>query len=133
MKNKEKFAKEIIDLGIKNKAIAVDKYTHNVVPCEGFECCDCLLDSGGYCDDNRSKWAEEEYVELHIDWSKVPVDTPILVRDSGDDKWGKRYFAKCENDKIYAWSDGCTSWSADDKDYVTDWKYAKLAEMEDSE
>ena len=88
MKNKEKFAKEIIDFGIKNKAIAVDKYTHNVVPCEGFECCDCLLDSGGYCDDNRSKWAEEEYVELPIDWSKVPVDTPILVRDSGDDKWG---------------------------------------------
>lgn len=133
MKNKEKFAKEIIDLAIKNETVAVDKYTHEVVPCDGFECCNCLLNSvDGYCDNNRPKWAEEEYVEPPIDWSKVPVDTPILVSDD-DDTWYKRYFSKYENEKIYAWSDGCTSWSACNKDYVTKWRYAKLAETEDNE
>lgn len=32
-----------------------------------------------------------------VDWSKVKVDTPILVKDDYDDKWEKAYFAKYED------------------------------------
>ena len=40
----------------------------------------------------------EPYKEEHeIDWYKVAVDTPILVRDSEDEEWQRRYFAKYEN------------------------------------
>ena len=62
---------------------------------------------------------------LPFDWSKVPVDTPILVRDSENDEWLHRHFAKFEDDYVYAWEDGRTSWSSSDE---VDWKYAKLAE-----
>ena len=69
----------------------------------------------------------EEYKEPQVDWSKVEVDTPILVRQREDSKWYKRYFAKYENGKIYAWENGRTSWNLDNMAY---WQYAKLAEDE---
>lgn len=78
-------------------------------------------------------WANEEYEEPEVDWSKVEVDTPILVRDNEQRSWNRRYFAKFENGHVYAWADGCTSWSAKNKNEITTWKYAKLAEDEDGE
>ena len=68
--------------------------------------------------------------ELGIaDWSKVPVDTPILVKDDYDDKWEKAYFAKYEDEMIYAWNNGRTSFSARNKDDTFIWDRAKLAEV----
>lgn len=77
------------------------------------------------------KWANSEYVEPPIDWSKVAVDTPILVKDIESDAWTRRYFAKYENETVYAWDDGATSWSAEGDSDIASWKYAKLAESED--
>ena len=38
-----------------------------------------------------------------VDWSKVPVDTKILVSDYDDTSvWIRRYFAKYENGIVYA-------------------------------
>lgn len=62
-----------------------------------------------------------------VDWSKVPVDTPILVKNHDGEAWEKRYFAFFEDGNIYAWMCGTTSWTADVADGATDWKYAKLA------
>ena len=67
--------------------------------------------------------------ESEIDWSKVAVDTPILVKDYENSNWDKRYFAKFENGKVYAWRDGRTSWSSNGN--TDSWKYAKLAEEGD--
>lgn len=64
--------------------------------------------------------------EPEIDWSKVSVDTPILVRDYEDEAWSKKYFAKYKNGTVYAWAGGCTSWSKLNNDIIS-WKYAKLA------
>ena len=64
-----------------------------------------------------------------IDWSKVAVDTPILVSFDGCN-WFKEYFAKVQNDTVYAFDGGATSWSVSNKKYcVTSWNYAKLAEV----
>lgn len=76
-------------------------------------------------------WLMEEYEEPEVDWSKVAVDTPILVKDSEKGEWNKRYFARYENGTIYAWKDGCTSWTAYDNSDVTDWEHAMLAEQEE--
>lgn len=65
----------------------------------------------------------------YVDWSKVPVDTPILVKDDYDDKWEKAYFAEYENGMIYAWNNGRTSFSARSKDDTFIWDRAKLAEV----
>lgn len=68
-----------------------------------------------------------EYLGL-VDWSKVEVDTPILV--SGDNKeWVKRYFAKYKDGKVYCWLNGKTSWTAFCELSIGHWKYTKLAEV----
>lgn len=70
----------------------------------------------------------EDQKEPEIDWNKIKVDTPILVRNSKDGKWLKRYFAKYEDNKIYTWLGETTSCDACG---VTKWKYAKLIESEE--
>lgn len=69
-----------------------------------------------------------EYLGI-VDWSKVKVDTPILVKDNCDDRWEKAYFAGYENGMVRAWIDGRTSFSARDKDDTFTWDSAKLAEV----
>ena len=61
-----------------------------------------------------------------VDWSKVEVDTPVFVRDSENDVWKRRYFAKYEYKKVYTWVDGRTSWSNKIADVPVCWKYAQL-------
>ena len=73
--------------------------------------------------------SEEERKELEVDWSKVNVDTPILVGE-GDGEWVKRYFAEYKDGIVYAWCGGSTSWDANNM--MMSWKYAKLAENEET-
>lgn len=61
--------------------------------------------------------------ELPVDWSKVPVDTPIYVRDSTYDCWTPRYFARFVDGIVFTWVDGKTSFTTD---IVASWAYAKL-------
>lgn len=77
------------------------------------------------------KWLFQECEEPEVDWSKVKVNTPILVRDFEKAAWERRYFAGFKDGEVYAWNGGLTSWTADDEKNVCIWKYAKLAESED--
>lgn len=64
--------------------------------------------------------------DYNIDWSKVEVDTKILV--SNDNKrWYRRYFAKYENGEVFAFLSGYTSYI---DNTCTEWKYAKLYKEE---
>lgn len=67
--------------------------------------------------------------EPWVDWSKVKVDTKLLVSNNGT-QWDKRYFAKYEDGKIYCFMHGATSWSIKADYEISIWKYAKLAESE---
>lgn len=69
-----------------------------------------------------------EYIGI-VDWSKVVVDTPILVRDDCEDEWVKSYFASYKNGEVRAWMGGRTSFSVKNKTDTFGWKYAKLAEV----
>jgi len=84
MTNREKFAEQILDIACSNDAIAVDKATLEPIACGKSECKDCLFNGSDVmsCGNKRIKWAISEYVEPPVDWSKVAVDTPILVRDN---------------------------------------------------
>lgn len=63
-----------------------------------------------------------------VDWSKVEVDTPVLV--SNDNKeWIKRYFARYEDGNVYCWLSGKTSWTAICELSIGHWDYTKLAEV----
>lgn len=63
-----------------------------------------------------------------IDWSKLEVDTKILV-SFDNEKWYKRYFAKFEDGKIYTFANGTTSFSYNYRELVP-WQYAKLYKEE---
>lgn len=88
----------------------------------------CSDTSCSRCQMLQMLWLLDEYEEPETDWSKVEVDTPILVRVFEGEGWKKRYFAKYENGTVYAWIGGGTSWTTE---AMTDWSYAKLAEGEE--
>lgn len=123
MTNREKYAKEILDIVCEGSDVAVK----NGVPCKcnKITCRECDFDNTAVCLNNRVKWFKAEYVESPVDWLKVPIDTPILVRDLENERWRKRHFAKYEGGKVYAFERGCTSWSQDE--FLCSWEYAKLA------
>ena len=127
MLNKEKYEKEILDIACHGFSIALvgDK----VVGCQSSRCSECAFQYMS-CRNAVEKWANSEYVEPSVDWTKVPVDTPILVRDYESREWIRRYFARYVNGNVIAWGGGATSWSTND-DNVVLWKYAKLAESEE--
>ena len=129
MTNREKFAEKILDIACNGNWMAANKATLEPITCQELPCKDCLFYVlGKGCDRNEmKKWANSEYIEPPVDWSKVAVDTPILVRNSKEEVWEKRHFAKYENGIVYAWVAGETSWSAVSSN-MTDWKMAKLTE-----
>ena len=131
MKNCEKYEDKIREYLNDNVFCAefVEPYILKSDNCDGLSC--------GVCHMKQILWLLEDYEEPEepeepeVDWSKVEVDTPILVRTVEWAEWAKRYFAKYEDGMVYVWNLGRTSWSATyDKD-VSAWPYAKLAESEE--
>ena len=138
MLNIEKYKEELIKMGVINidmlaiegnePAICNDNYK-----IKGITCIFCGF-KPDRCADDATSWLFSEYKEPEVDWSKVKVDTPILVREDEDEEWMARYFAKFENGVVWSFCDGRTSWSARKnntirKDIIS-WKYAKFAERE---
>ena len=130
MKNREKYADKIIDIAVRSKLALEDG---KPVPCIEVRCKDCDFVNHDVCKRKLYEWLDSEYVEPPVDWSKVEVDTPILVKNYRAEIWKRRYFAKYENGMVYAWLEGTTSWSTSGTgdDYMADWKMAKLAESEE--
>ena len=92
----------------------------------------CIGTSCSVCYALTTLWLLEDYEEPkepEVDWSKVEIDTPILVRDGEDEEWIKQHFAECDGKVVCAWRAGKTSWTAED--CVMGWKFAKLAESEE--
>ena len=120
MKNYEKYADEIREY--KDYNFCGDFVVPHILKsrsCGNTNCEQCKM--------LQTIWLMEEYEEPEVDWSKVKVDTPIMVRDSENTEWVKKHFAKVENGVVYAWNNGKTSWTTEG---MVDWKYAKLAEDE---
>ena len=100
------------------------------VLCECASCKRCLFwDTCRKPEHNKEiiGWLNAEYQEPFVDWSKVPIDTPVLASDDGK-KWYRRYYAGIDdsgNPKVYSF--GQTSWSAMDEGHVYH-RFVRLAE-----
>lgn len=127
MTNREKYAEQIIDMAANDIKITVDK-EGRLSDCFAINCHDCAWSSCNNCRKKNREWLEQEYVEPPVDWSKVPVDTKVFVRDSDSESWYPRYFARFKNGGIFTWTNGTTSFSAKGFDDVTLWRQGKLAE-----
>ena len=127
MKNYEKYAEKIKEYSGGN--FCDDFVIPHIFKLEkGAYCCNMNCDA---CRMLQMLWLLEEYEEPETDWSKVEVDTPILVRTVEGAEWFKRHFAKYEDGRVFVWNNGKTSWTAPDDELMTDWNYAKLAEGEE--
>ena len=132
MLNIEYYKEKLVKLGIidLDKLAVIEeqpRICNNSIMCD-----ECSFNNYGFsCCSDALNWLFSEYEEPEVDWSKVKVDTPILVKNMEKGEWAKRYFAKFVDGKVYAWTDGATSWTADNEYDVTYWNYAKLAESEE--
>lgn len=135
MTNYEKHKDKIDATFEENTHIAVDKNTNEITYCRLQECADCLFsrrhNNSMDCRLSAMKWLLAEYKESEIDWSKVAVDTPVLVSDDGVN-WERRYFVRKPAEAMFCvYSKGATSWSTDG--CVAWYRYAKLWEVSDEE
>lgn len=95
------------------------KYLRAYSPCVPVKCT---------CFEERNQLIDvAEYLGV-VDWTKVPVDTPVVVWDKCPEISQRRYFAKFKHGQIFTWNEGTTSWSAFSKDACTPWLNGKLAE-----
>lgn len=135
MTNREKYYDKLMDYALAGADIAVDKNTNKIVSCKGFKCSDCKFSKywGVTCAPCKLEWLNEEYIEPETDWSKVEVDTPILVRNKENEPRQVRYFAKYENEKVWCWVDGRTSYTTTDAALIFRWTLAKLPTPEELE
>lgn len=65
MKNKEKYAKEIVEVACAGNRIAIDKRTMQIIGCANLQCGNCLF-NGNSCDAKLAEWAEQEYIEKPV-------------------------------------------------------------------
>lgn len=122
MTNREKFKDELDEMLSVFLAVVEGK----PVPCEDTYCQEC--DFRGKCNEREDRvidWLNAEYKEPSVDWSKVPIDTPVLVRDYGENPWQRRHFAGMKNGKLMAYDNGKTSWSGTT---ISSWNFMELEE-----
>ena len=115
MKNRQRFAKEILDIACKGKTIAVTK-DNKVVCCDDINCEQCLFnktdDYVGYCDDEkRMQWSESEYVQKPTITSREKNLLDALLPSC-------KYIARDSNNELYIYNEKLTrsdcDWYSDD-------------------
>lgn len=86
---------------IREKALRLNDDLENWIDIahEAFMGCDDELEKARLDGKIKEYWELKSHVEemleidTKIDWSKVPIDTPIWVRGTENAKWRNRYFA----------------------------------------
>lgn len=122
------------------RSFAIDKRTGKIKACIELDCGNCLfnhVNSNAPCRVARMKWLDQPAVdpEKDIDWSKVPVDTPVMVWNFEDHLY-KRYFSGIKDERFGTYVGGCTSWSITDNktdNKIIYWCHCNLYRPEDVE
>lgn len=126
MLNKEKFAKEIVEIVTNGRDLSV--VNGKPCSCDDICCTDCDF-YNNTCTEGIKEWANSEYKEIEIDWDRVPVDTPVLVWNYDKKYKKKRYYAGRDGTKFMTFDLGATSWSCDE--ITSSWFNCELARKDD--
>ena len=139
MKNREKYKNELIKAIKECGDLCEFMKKHEVYRMIGKDLeslceIDCVA-----CGTTLQLWLDEECEEPEVDWSKVPVDTLVQVRDDENDKWTLRYFKGLSSTPsayppeygYEVWALGATSVTAEGD--TEQWKYCELVEDKDEE
>lgn len=134
MTNYEKYKDELLKHVIAHADIGLEIHTNKLIDCSDLRCEKCKFNANGMfmCKNvwEMEKWLDSEYIEPEkeeVDWSKVPIDTKVLVSDDNEN-WYRRHFAYYRGERIWVFRSGLTSWTINDLSEVSSWKYGKLLE-----
>lgn len=124
--------KEIVDwYAVAQVPWGIDTVSGEITPCSKILACASLCEfaKGEDCGLKRMEWLSDEYID--IDWSKVEVDTLILVSNDGN-TWAYRYFAGTFFGRLYTFP--FDHKSNDNKQMnLIEWKFGKLIEEEEED
>lgn len=95
MKNKEKYAKEIVELACNGDSIAIIKENGRIVSCDGTKCSLCLFRDYD-CKEKTREWAESEYIENPV-ISKRDKAFLNCIREE------YKFVARDENGKLFVY------------------------------
>jgi hypothetical protein len=115
MKNREKFAKEILDIACKGNHFGVTK-TGEIISCPETDCIECLFNDDYDCDISLEQWSESEYLEKPTITSKEKNFLDALLLDC-------KYIARDGNNRLYIYGkkpireDKSESWVPDNSNY----------------
>lgn len=134
MKNREKYKNELRDVIKTDGRMCGFVKKHEVSQMFGKDMesyceMDCIA-----CATALQLWLDEEYEEPEVDWSKVPVDTLVRVRDREEQEWTLMYFKGIEGEgyinRFQTWVDGATSKTS--YGVYKNWTYCELVDDEDN-
>nr|DAZ36266.1 MAG TPA: hypothetical protein [Caudoviricetes sp.] len=96
MKNREKFAKEILDIACSCEKLAMRKADKCLTECVDLNCDDCFFSGTWDCCEAIRKWAESEYIEQ----PKISKKDRAFLDYLKDYK----YMARDKNGDLYAYT-----------------------------
>ena len=99
MKNKEKYAKEIVEIASDGFNIAVSRRYNKPMECASANCKICVFNNTEHCGDAFKEWAKSEYIEKQVISKR---DRAFL--DCLKDKW--KYMARDDiSSAVYVFSE----------------------------
>lgn len=112
MKNKEKYAKEIVEIACNGYSIAISKKTGHVAPCEAYRCADCMFCKYD-CHEKTREWAESEYIEKPVISKRDRafleyIDKKFTYITRNHDGWIHLFAVEPRKDKM-TWTSGYLS------------------------
>lgn len=107
MKNKEKYAKEIVEIACEGNEVAVSKETGKPVRCVDMRCSMCAInlneDKYKTCTDYRKEWAESEYIKKTVISKKDRAFLEYLKEEF-------KYIVRHKDGTLFTYKDGLTNW-----------------------
>lgn len=107
MKNKEKYAKEIVELACGGNRIAIVRQTGEFTSCYETPCRECLFHSCDteQCKEKAREWAESEYIEKSV--IVISKRDRVFLEYLGEEF---KYIVRHRDGTLFAYKDGLTNW-----------------------
>lgn len=96
MKNKEKFAKEIIEIACSGGKLAMSKDDKCLTQCIELNCSNCCFGGSGRCEEFTKEWAESEYIEKSVISKRDRAFLECIIEEY-------KFVARDENGKLFVY------------------------------
>lgn len=96
MKNKEKYAKKIIEIACSGCRFGVNKCTGEITSCNYILCRNCVFHNNADCSEVKREWAESEYIEKPV----ISKRDKAFLQYLGEEL---KYIARSKSDNLMAY------------------------------